>query len=104
MGAVPDPRQPEHLLAALPRVRADRGRSPQPSTAVAPRLAGVGRMNDWWNNPAIGDVEKAERLLDEALEWRTDAPTPNRHAFWGTDPSGYCGCEDCNAPEENDDE
>lgn len=23
-------------------------------------------------------------------------PEPtSRHAFWGTDPSGYCGCEDC---------
>lgn len=24
-------------------------------------------MNDWWNNPKVGDVEKAEKFLDEIL-------------------------------------
>ena len=34
--------------------------------------------------------------------WPSDDATvsESRHAFWGMDPSGYCICDDCNAPDE----
>lgn len=53
---------------------------------------------------AAGCTPSAE---NDALSFLDDVAPPTRHAFWGTDPSGYCGCEDCEPtrpipPAEND--
>jgi hypothetical protein len=37
-------------------------------------------------------------LCDDCVH-EQHAERARRHASWGTDPSGYCGCEDCNAPD-----
>lgn len=33
-------------------------------------------MKDWWNNPAIGDPEKAEKFLDDVLSAQAEEEKP----------------------------
>jgi hypothetical protein len=50
-------------------------------------LGADGQCTRWsHDHPAENDAD---------LVWLTESTPPSRHAFWGTDPSGYCGCEDC---------
>lgn len=58
----------------------------------------------------------AEHVREAAVRWRDawhefigepgaqrPVETPTGHSPWGQDPSGYCGCADCSAPDEEPD-
>jgi hypothetical protein len=46
--------------------------------------------SDWWNNPKPGDVEKAERLLDEEFPPDYQPVLPARFTCEVHDVSGSC--------------
>jgi hypothetical protein len=49
--------------------------------------------SDWWNNPKPGDVEKAERLLDEEFPPDYQPVLPARFTCEVHDVSGSCTLE-----------